>query len=342
MKKNKPEQYEKERRLIERLSSEVSSIPELDRLLPKIMSAFAEAAQVSKGSIMLLNEEGILEIRAAIGLSERAVKVVHPKLGEGISGKVALTGRPILVNDTTKNSLYKDFVLDQKKKRPAETLLCLPLLFRNRVLGVINLEEKIEQQPFLRNDEILLSILANQSAVAIANTQLYDSAVTDGLTGLYNQKYFCLSLNQEIERTRRYKCFFSLLLLDIDYFKRINDTYGHQTGDAVLYELGRLLKSSVRMNDLCARYGGEEFVLILLESDPADTFWIGERLRKKIAGSFFSKKKLQLTVSIGMAVFQGENQLNTEKLIKYADSALYLSKNNGRNQVTISPVSEEK
>ncbi len=338
MKENKLRQYEKERLLIEELSSEISSILELNKLLPKIMDAFVEAAQVSKGSIMLLNEEGVLEIKASVGLSERAIRESHPKLGEGIAGKVALTGKPILINDTTKDSLYKDFVLDPEKERPAETLLCLPLIFKNRVLGVANLENKIDHQPFLRNDKVLLSILANQSAVAIANTQLYNSSITDGLTGLYNQKYFRLSLTQEIERTRRYKCSFSLLLLDIDYFKKINDTYGHQTGDYVLSELAKLLKSSVRASDLCARYGGEEFVVIFLESDPADTFWIGERLRKKIERAPFTEKRLVVTVSIGMVSYQGEKNIDNEDLIKSADTALYQSKNNGRNRVTLYPL----
>lgn len=124
----------------------------------------------------------------------------------------------------------------------------LPLIFKNRLIGVVNLENRINPQPFLRNDEVLLSILANQSAVAIANTQLYDSAITDGLTHLHNQKYFRLSLIQEIERTKRYKC----------------------------------------------PYGGEEFAIIFLETEPADTFWIGERLRKKIEKHLLLRKDWQL------------------------------------------------
>jgi len=335
MKENKLSQYEKDRLLIEKLTFEISSILELDKLLPKIMDAFIQAGQVSKGSIMLLNEEGILEIKEAVGLSERAIKEVHLKLSEGIAGKVATTGKAILVKDTRRDILYKDFLFDPKKERPRETLLCLPLIFKNRILGVVNLEAKINHKPFLRNDEILLSILANQAAVAIANARLYDSAVTDGLTGLYVQKYFRLSLTQEIERTKRYHCPFSLSLLDIDHFKTFNDTYGHQTGDCVLRELAKLLKSSVRVSDLCARYGGEEFALILLETDPQDNFYIGERLRRKIANFFFTEKKLRLTVSIGMTSYQGENNLATEDLIKYVDLALYQSKNKGRNQVTI-------
>lgn len=335
MKKNKLKQYKKERLLIEKLSSEISSILELERLLPKIMDAFVQAAGVNKGSIMLLNEEGTLKIKAAVGLSERAIKEVHPKLGEGIAGKVALNSKPILVKDTRRDFLYKDFVLDPKKERPPETLLCLPLIFKNRILGVVNLENRINHKPFLRNDEVLLSILANQAALAIANAQLYDSAVTDGLTGLYVQKYFRLCLTQEIERTKRYHCPFSLFLLDIDHFKTFNDTYGHQTGDTVLRELAKLLKSSVRASDICARYGGEEFAIILLETDPADTFWIGERLRKKVQNLQFTEKNLSLTVSIGVASYLAERKMDREDLIKRADTALYRSKNNGRNCVTI-------
>lgn len=335
MKKNKLKQYENDRLLIEKFTSQISRITELDKLLEKMMDIFLQAAEATKGSIMLLNDKGSLEIKTAVGLSERAIKEVCPELGEGIAGKVALTGEAILIKDTGKELLYRDFVIDPLKRRPREMFLCLPLIFKSRAIGVVNLQTKLGNKRFLREDQTLFTILANQAAIAIANVQLYDSAITDGLTGLYVQKYFRLGLTQEMRRTKRYHCTFSLLLLDIDYFKKINDTYGHQIGDAVLRELARLLKSSVRVNDVCARYGGEEFAVILLENSPENNFYIGERLRKKIGNYLFSEKKLRLTVSIGMVSYQGENNLNSEDLIKSADLALYQSKNNGRNQVTI-------
>ncbi len=323
--------------LIQKLSLEISSILELDKLLPRIMDAFIKAGKVCKGSIMLLNEDtNTLEIKTAVGLSEQAIKEVRPKLGEGIAGKVAQTGKPLLVNNTAEDKVYyKDFVSDLQKARPQETLLCLPLIFKNKILGVVNLDAKISGKPFFRNDEVLLSILANQAAVAIANAEHYVSATTDGLTKLYVHHYFQVCLTQEIERAKRYHCRFSLMLLDIDHFKSFNDTYGHQTGDNVLRELAKLLKSSVRASDLCARYGGEEFVIILLETDSSDTFWVGERLRKKIQCSLFTEKNLSVTVSIGVVSYSGERKISKERLINHVDSALYSSKNNGRNRVTV-------
>lgn len=323
--------------LIHELSLEISTILELEKLLPKIVDAFAQAGKVKKCSLMLLNEETAdLEIKAGIGLSERAIQCVRPKLGEGVAGTVANTGKPILISDTAQDKmLYKDYVSDSTKPRPKETLLALPLVFRGRVLGVINLDAKISGQPFIHNDEVLLSTLANQSAAAITNAQLYELAITDGLTKLFIHRYFQMRIAQEMERAKRYNLPLSLLLLDIDRFKTFNDNYGHQVGDLALVHLSKILRESLRITDICARYGGEEFVIILPETENADAVYVAERIRKKVETLSFTAvgQELKITISMGVTTYHGEKKVSRLEFIRQADKALYSAKEHGRNMV---------
>ncbi len=332
----KIDQSNNDMKLINELGLEICSVLELTRVLPKIVDVFAQAGQVNKASLMLLNEEtGVLEIKAGIGLSARAYEHVSPKLGEGIAGVVAATGKSILINDTSGDKmLYKDFITDNTKPRPKETLLSLPIIFKGKTLGVINLDSKITGKPFIRNDEVLLSVLANQSAVAITNAQLYSLAITDGLTKLYIHRYFQIRLAQEIDRTKRYKLPMSLIMFDIDKFKSFNDTYGHQTGDYVLANLAKIVNVTIRNTDIPARYGGEEFAIILPETDSDEAKYVAERLRTNIETTVFEfdKKNVKVTVSLGIATYKSDNEITKKELIKNADTALYHAKQTGRNK----------
>ena len=161
-------------------------------------------------------------------------------------------------------------------------------------------------------------------------------AITDGLTGLYNQRHFYQQLNNEIERHSRYKADLSLLLMDIDHFKIFNDTWGHLEGDKVLMELGLMIKSCLRNMDSAYRYGGEEFTVILPETNLKSACIVGERIRQSFASKRFfpvEGKEVYSTISIGAAQFtEGETIMS---LIKRADMAMFKSKQEGRNRVSI-------
>lgn len=176
-----------------------------------------------------------------------------------------------------------------------------------------------------------------------AQLKLVELATIDDLTGLYNRRYFYDRFNQEIERARRYQHFLSCLILDLDDFKRVNDTYGHLVGDQVLQEIAQIVRDNCRASDLPARFGGEEFILLLPETDPQGALIIAERLRELIARHEIRGPNgltIGVTASFGVASLS-PSELNTlgsgEKLIQRADGALYQAKQSGKNQVVIAP-----
>ena len=322
-------------KLLQEVGKDISSKLDMSELLPGIMNAFVRAGKVSKGSLMLYDKEkDLLEIKASVGLSERAKKYVKLKIGEGIAGKVAETGNSILINDTTRDIVYKDFFVGDPKGRPKETLLSLPLIFKGEVLGVITLDSKISGEQFIRNDERLLSILASQSAVSINNAIMYEMAITDALTGLYIRRYFIHRLEQEVEKARRYDRPLSLLFLDIDHFKEFNDTYGHQLGDKALIYLAKIMKRRTRAADICVRYGGEEFIIILPETPKEQAMAMAERLRQDVENDSISAKGniYKITASIGVAAYSGKI-ISANELIRESDRRLYQAKEEGRNRV---------
>jgi two-component system cell cycle response regulator len=191
--------------------------------------------------------------------------------------------------------------------------------------------------PFTPEESELFRIFTLQGEAAFKNLMLYEQvkslAILDGLTGLHNYRYFWEVLHREVELGRRYHRLLSLLFLDIDDFKKVNDTLGHQVGDLVLKALGNFLKGSVRQADLVCRYGGEEFVVLLAETDSRQALISGERLRQGVSQITVElpEQQLHFTVSIGVA--QLDPEMDGDALVKAADAALYRAKKTGKNRV---------
>ncbi|RMF43723.1 MAG: GGDEF domain-containing protein, partial [Deltaproteobacteria bacterium] len=174
-----------------------------------------------------------------------------------------------------------------------------------------------------------------------ANAKLRELVLRDGLTGLYNHRYFQEMVDHEIERVRRYGGCFSLLMFDLDHFKQVNDRYGHPVGDVVLKNIAETTISAVRASDIVARYGGEEFAVILPHADCAGLRVFAERLRRAIEHlhTDIDGEKLRVTISLGGTTFEaGSSHLDKLTVIDTADRALYQSKALGRNRVTIFPL----
>jgi diguanylate cyclase (GGDEF)-like protein len=165
-------------------------------------------------------------------------------------------------------------------------------------------------------------------------------AITDALTGLYNRRHFHDVLISEYERARRYKTPFSIVMLDIDHFKRINDTFGHSVGDSVLKEVAEILKRNIREIDTASRYGGEEFMVILPNTRKDHALIVAERTRIMIAQHSFSRLDRNITISVGISGMPDENAESDEKLIKCADFALYRAKDLGRDRTVIAEAAE--
>jgi diguanylate cyclase (GGDEF)-like protein len=195
-----------------------------------------------------------------------------------------------------------------------------------------------------------LATFASTVSIAVDNAQLYERqkslAVSDGLTKLFNYRFFQERLREEVGRAKRYGFALSVIILDIDHFKKYNDTYGHQSGDALLQELSGILKSSARENDFVARYGGEEFVYLLQQANKDEAVLFAKRLRRRIADRPFEGESVlpagMVTVSLGVSSFP-EDADDAEGLIHCADKALYEAKDSGRNCVRpyVSPRSAE-
>lgn len=239
-----------------------------------------------------------------------------------------------------------------------KNFVCIPLLTHEKVSGVLTVEKSdykfYQRKDIKRQDINTLLTLGNQAALAIENAVLHEQtrnrAATDALTGLYNHRYFQERLDQEVRKILRYKGLspsknpISFIMLDVDYFKHYNDRNGHPAGDALLKEMGKILKSCIRDLDTVARYGGEEFAVILPQADAEKSLAIAERIREEVAHCKFHFQENQpggnLTVSLGVATFPSSadsiekaSELK-EKLVCKADEALYHSKSSGRNKVT--------
>jgi diguanylate cyclase (GGDEF)-like protein len=208
----------------------------------------------------------------------------------------------------------------------------IPLLSENKFVGVLTVED------LPRIDFDRLVIVAMQFALEIKKVLLYETvealAITDSLTALYTRRYFFERLNEEMSRSKKHGFKFTFLMIDIDDFKKCNDTHGHLVGDVILRDVSRLIKENVREIDLVARYGGEEFSLILPETDKKGAMFVAERIRKKIEENIFKAydEKLKVTVSTGLAVYP-EDAADMEALIEKADKALYVAKSSGKNIV---------
>lgn len=232
---------------------------------------------------------------------------------------------------------------DRMKIDPKATLksyLTLPLTIEGEILGCVSLNSD-QSNAFDAEDLQFFSVIVYQMAATLKHFQRFSSiktiAIYDSLTNLYNRRYFEERLTGETQRAFYGGTPISLIMIDIDHFKKINDTFGHTEGDKVLQEIASLLKNSVRKKDTVARYGGEEFVLILPEAGLEEATMIAERIRRLVEQTplTIGKVQMNITVSLGISNFPTHRAKSKEELVKMADEALYEAKRAGRNRVCI-------
>ena len=262
----------------------------------------------------------------------------------GLLATVYNTGTALHVHKDQISQYAHDPLL---KSFPTSELVIMPLKAKDKMNGIIIADNLFTQKPITADDLKIFTMLANQAGLAIENSQLYEMVVhkshTDSLTALWNHGFFQDTLIKEIEKAKSSHLPISLAIIDIDDFKKINDTWGHQNGDVILAELAKLLKDSSRDIDYVCRYGGEEFSVILTQTNKEQSFVIAERLREHIAQHNFPltllSHPIRFTVSIGIATFP-DNAQTKEELILKADKAMYTAKFIGKNK-TCTPESDE-
>lgn len=324
--------------LMDRINNSIVSISEGDPLAD-ILRIICEHTGAGRASILLMDDNlKALVLRVAYSMTEGETQGTRDFIsfapGEGIAGKVAQTGEMIVTSCAGMDDRYKPYPEESRLKGSMGSLVCLPLKGDKGILGVINISDIPGAIP--EADEGILMKVASQVAIAIQKSTLYELAITDGLTRLFIHRYFQARLETEIQRAKRYGSKVSLIMFDVDHFKRFNDTHGHQAGDMVLRKVAAIVRAELREGlDIPARYGGEEFAVIMPELDLDRAFSVAERLRRAVEGAEieFSGKKLKVTISLGCSEYP-QSASDRESLIKKSDQALYASKETGRNRAT--------
>jgi diguanylate cyclase (GGDEF)-like protein len=323
------------------VSKTLTSSLELNGILTSIMRKAKKLIKAEIWSILLVDETtGELVFEKITGRKKDTNKIgkFRLKMGEGIAGWVAQEGIPVVVPDV---SIDKRFFpkVDLETDFRTRSLMCVPIKSKGKTLGVLEIVNKITDEPFTRDDLELLMRLVDHAAIAIERASLYQKmaelSITDDLTKLFNTRYLDRTLELEISRSNRHNSSLSLIFMDIDHFKTINDTYGHLTGSKLLVEMGQILISGLRTIDIVARYGGDEFVIVLPQTPPASAVQIAERIRKSIERNVFLKKEgysLRVTASFGVASHP-ESAQSKEDLLRLADEAMYRVKYQTRNGV---------
>jgi diguanylate cyclase (GGDEF)-like protein len=240
-------------------------------------------------------------------------------------------------------SYFRDNFPDKamvKSLAELSTDVIVPLRTDKGSIGILLLPKSGTGQTYGLQDIQYITRIVRFASIAIENASLFRQATTDRMTGLFSHHFFEKTLDEELERARRYKSTFSLVMFDIDHFKKFNDTYGHLQGDRIIRDIAKLLCKSIRQVDFPARYGGEEFAVILPAVDVKGATVVAERLRKRIETHPFPSSDggatLHVTISVGVTEFEAESAYAPTEIIREADRALYQSKEKGRNMVTVS------
>jgi two-component system, cell cycle response regulator len=214
--------------------------------------------------------------------------------------------------------------------------LIVPLMCKGILNGLIILGDRINEKEFTETEKEYLLDIASLAGIAIHNASLYEMATTDMMTKLKIHHYFHTMLIEEINRANRLSRPLSVIMADIDHFKKLNDAYGHQAGDMVLINVAKIIRESIRQIDVPSRYGGEEFSVILPGTEIHEALVVAERIRQNIEKSsvIYDDKELRATISIGVTQYDPDLDKSKITLIERADKALYMSKRNGRNLVS--------
>jgi diguanylate cyclase (GGDEF)-like protein len=316
---------------------------DMARIMSTIVDSAVKITMTKAGSLALYDRESKeFYLAASVGFTPAFSSLPRWKRREGgLTSRILASVDPVVINDI---STTLDGVSTLIMKENIKSLVAVPLRLDNRVVGILYVDDFTPRE-FTSREISALSLLANQAAIALlkaqAMQQTMEFAITDGLTKLFNHRYFQERLDQELRRSRRYKHPISLIMADIDFFKNYNDQFGHPRGDTALKTVAGILRAMTRETDIIARYGGEEFVLVLPETTKTEATMLAKRIVEAIeAESFFGEEAMpggKFTISMGVAAMP-DDASNKQDLIDAADKSLYKAKDGGRNQVVTAAI----
>lgn len=323
--------------LLSEFSTFLTSTLELSELLARLSQLVAERLTIDQFSIMLINSEGKLEVKAAYPTGVGTEGLTF-RIGEGVCGRAAQSMKALYVADLeADNELYTRRSGNDVKQG---SLLAIPMVHADTLLGVLNLQRP-EKHGFLNEEVEFFKAVAGQAALAVKNSLLHEQMVTlsntDPLTGVPNRRYLFSQLDAEFDRAKRYATPLSVLMVDIDSFKHLNDNAGHMAGDDVLRRVAQLMAHRIRRADTLGRYGGEEFMILLPQLHKAEALEVGEKIRRAVVETPFEQGRYQplgkVTLSVGVASYP-EDASTLDRLLDSVDASLYASKRGGRNRVS--------
>ena len=302
--------------------------------LREVLEIIAGVAGDAVGIILMFEEEDMV-----VHLNKPTTRGALDEIKDKVLEIAAGYGWEVENPERIKVAIFgkENLTADQDPAR-SYTHVYVPLTAQKKVIGVLALSQ-YTSLAFARDVQMILKLIQNQVTIVVDNARLYEAArqlaITDGLTRVYNHRFFQELFEKEYKRSDRYNTIFSIVMLDIDLFKKVNDTYGHLCGDEVLKGLANLTKSCLRSMDVVARYGGEEFAMLLPETNGPEAAQTAERVRMAVEEHTFmgTEQGLKITVSQGVATYPSPGVHERSDIIAKADKALYEAKETGRNKV---------
>jgi len=312
----------------------------LDSVLQTIMQKMAEYFRPDTWSLLMVDETtDELYFAIAVGPAADSLKSLRLKMGEGIAGWVAKHGESLIVPDVYKEPRFAKRI-DEMTKWQTKSVICVPLRAKHRSLGVIQLIN-CPMETFGDNEMFFLNALCDYAAIAIDNARaverIQELTITDDCTGLYNARHLYKTLEAEVYRSARFGHEFSVIFIDLDHFKSVNDTHGHLVGSKLLAEVGYVIKTHLRLIDYAFRYGGDEFVILLPQTSKEAALIVARRLLEVMRiNEFMATEGLKLNVrcSMGLATYP-EDAKSAHEIIRQADEMMYSVKNTTRDNIAI-------
>jgi diguanylate cyclase (GGDEF)-like protein len=335
--------YSLERRRAEQLEAinavarQTTAVLDLDELLTVVCRLILEWFRIDHVAV-LLAESDCLRVRAYEGtLTPNVAMGAQLAPGAGLASRALSQAKSLIENDVSIVDGYIAGFLETKSE------MCVPLIFFGEKLGVLALDSA-SHDAFDQDDVQPLESVADICAAAIQNAHYFERmkqlAYVDGLTGIFNRRYFEMRIAEELERACRFLGRMSVIMVDIDHFKKLNDEFGHLLGDEVLRGVSTILKQQLRKVDMVCRYGGEEFAIVVPETTGANALKVAEKLRRQIESHPFPGVPRPVTISCGVADYPTHGATRDE-IVAAADGALYQAKQAGRNRVVAASAKKE-